>query len=390
MVPATATAAPSTVPHAGVRSAYVHVPFCIHRCGYCDFTVIAGRDDLIPRYLAALRRELETTLVEPHPVDTLFLGGGTPSQLSAQELAELLAILREWLPMRTGGEWSIECNPDGLTSEKIAQLVAAGVTRVSLGAQSFDANHLLTLERRHSPDDIATVIRELRVQGVRNVSLDLIYAIPGQSLADWQSSLEQALALQPEHLSTYGLTFEKGTRFWTKRERSGFTLASDDLERDMYALAMDLPAAHGYQQYELSNHALPGRECRHNQVYWTGLPYFGFGPGAAAYLNSERMTNHRSVTTWLQRVERGESPVQSSERLNPEEAAREAVMLGLRQIAGIDRAAFESKHGVDPVSLNVEAAQRFMDCGWLSVSGDRMSLTRAGRFVADAVVAEFL
>lgn len=372
------------------RAAYVHVPFCAHRCGYCDFTVIAGRDDLIDRYLAALRREIETALPRPQSVETLFLGGGTPSYLEASQLRTLLQLLRDWLPLAPGGEYSIECNPDRFTPDRMDVLAEFGINRVSLGVQSFQAEHLRTLERQHSSDDVERVVENLCDREFNNISLDLIYAVPDQSLADWENTLRRALALRPTHLSTYGLTFEKGTGFWTRRAKHELAQSPDELEREMYGLAMDLPREFGLSQYELSNHAAPGRQCRHNQTYWRSDEFLGFGPGAASFRGAVRRVNHRSVTTWLRRVEAGLSSVQSEETLDDDLRAREAVMLGLRQTAGINVAEFESRFGVAPRTLNPDAHLEYLSCGWLEEQAGSLRLTREGRFMADTVAAEFL
>lgn len=297
----------------GPHAAYVHVPFCVHRCGYCDFTVITGRDDLLDTYLDCLETELRWTLGAPRPVRTLFLGGGTPSYLPAEHLRRLLRLLTDWLPLdrQTGGglpdatgvEFSVECNPERLTLDRMDLLAEAGVDRISLGVQSFDARHLQTLERSHSPDDVGRVIEQLRQRGFGNISFDLIFAVPGQSLVDWRRTLSLAVALKPEHLSTYGLTYEKGTRFWTRRHQSDLLPIAEELEREMYDLAMTWLPEQGYGQYELSNFARSGFSCRHNQVYWEGEDYYGFGPGAAACIAGVRTLNHRSTTTWIKRIE---------------------------------------------------------------------------------------
>jgi oxygen-independent coproporphyrinogen III oxidase len=370
------------------RSAYIHVPFCAHRCGYCDFTVIAGRGDLAGRYLQALEIEL-SALAEPRQIDTLFVGGGTPTQLSESELARLMDLLRRWFMLAPRYEFSVEANPAGLDAAKVDVLADAGVNRVSLGVQSFDPAVLKSLERDHLRGDILAAAAHVR-RRIENVSLDLIFGVPGQTLAVWRDTLRQAIELAPPHISTYGLTFEKGTAFWTRRAKGQLAPASEDLEREMYALAMDELAAAGYEQYELSSFARPGRACRHNQTYWRGLPYYGFGPGAARYIGGRRETNHRSVTTWLRRVLAGESPTAEAETLSPEDSARELAVLSLRTAAGLDRADFQARTGFAIDELAAEALRRHVGLGLLDDDGRRVRLTRAGRFVADAVVVDFL
>ena len=375
-------------PFSEPRAAYVHVPFCAHRCGYCDFTLVAQKDHLIGDYVRALAREL-SRLEAPREVDTLFLGGGTPTHLSPEQLRALLQTVRSWLILTEEGEFSVEANPFGLTDEKIDILLEAGVNRVSLGVQSFSAPLLELLERDHREADILSAFERLRAR-IQNIAIDLIFAVPKQSLDDWRDTLERAVALGPMHVSTYGLTYEKGTAFWTRRSKGQLPVVGEVLELAMYELAMDFLPAQGLPQYELSNFARPGFDCRHNEVYWAGLPYFGFGPGAASYVRGTRRTNHRSVTTWLARVLAGNSGVGLEETLSVEDRAREAVMLGLRRTAGVDRATFRARFEIELNELAGETISRFVASGLLADDGTTIGLTPAGRALADTVVAEFL
>lgn len=372
------------------RAAYVHVPFCVHRCGYCDFTVVAGRDDLMHAYLDAIECELRRELKSPRPVSTLFIGGGTPTYLPVPALERLLSLLQAWLPLEVGAEFSVEANPAGFDRSRMDVLQQFGVNRISLGVQAFQQETLQVLERDHSPQDVARVVDQLRQAGFANAAIDLIYGVPGQSLEDWNASLAATLALNPQHVSTYGLTFEKGTTFWGRLNKGDLKRADEELEREMYSQGMQqLPAA-GLNQYELSNFARPGFECRHNQTYWRAEPYFGFGPGAAGFDGRQRHLNHRSVTTWIRRVLNGESGIMESETLDADLAAREAVMLGLRQVQGIDRSHYQSRFGRDVRELSPIAFDQFVATGWLEATDQSIRLTREGRFVADTVMSEFL
>lgn len=373
---------------AEVRAAYIHVPFCRHRCGYCDFTLVARRDDLITDYLAALEIEL-SGLGTPRSVDTLYFGGGTPTHLPADQLARLMRLVRHWLPPADGAEVTVEANPSGLDDERIDVLTAAGVNRVSLGVQSFNPQQLATLERDHTPDDIADVVSRLRPH-IPNFSLDLIFAVPGQSLADWHATLEAAIGLQPLHVSTYGLTWERGTTFWSRKQRGVLQPLDDELELAMYSSAIDRLNAVGFDHYELSNFGRPGFYSRHNQVYWRGESYYGFGPGAASYLDGVRRTHHRSVTTWIRRRLAGEDAVQAVETMTPEERAREAILLGLRQRAGIDLAEFRTRYGASPAELEPRAWEGHLSEGLLEVVDGRWRLTRQGCYLADHVISEYL
>lgn len=370
------------------RAAYLHVPFCVHRCGYCDFTLLAGRDDLAGDYLNALEIELQQ-LERPREVDTLFFGGGTPTHLEPDKLARLLALAREWFTLAPGYEFSVEANPAGLTDEKLRLMAEAGVNRVSLGVQSFDEGLLKLLERDHREADILDAVSRLQ-QRFENVSLDLIFALPGQTLDHWRETLWRAVELWPTHLSTYGLTFEKGTAFWSRREKGAIEQLPNELERDMYAAAIDDLAETGFVQYEISNFALPGFRCRHNQTYWRALPYFGFGPGAARYINGRRESNHRSTTTWIKRVLAGQSGIAMSEELTPEHRAREAIVLGLRQLDGISRDDFRTLTGFDLDSLASDTIARETAAGRIEDFGAGIRLTREGLFLGDQVMIAFL
>jgi oxygen-independent coproporphyrinogen III oxidase len=370
------------------RSAYIHVPFCVHRCGYCDFTLVARRDDLIGSYLDAMEIEL-ARLERPREVDTLFFGGGTPTHLPAPELERLMSLVRRWFPPTAGAEICVEANPAAFDDAKIDVLAEAGVNRISLGVQSFDSGVLALLERDHRGPEIADVVARVR-RRIPNLGLDLIFGVPGQTVELWRSTLETALALEPTHLSTYGLTFEKGTAFMSRLDKGQLQRCDEEREREMYAIAMDeLPRA-GFEQYELSNFARPGFRCRHNEVYWSGRPFFGFGPGAARYAAGRRDLNHRSVTTWINRVLTGKSPIAESEELSPEARARELVMLNLRRTAGLDLEQFQEQTGFDFRQLAGAALPKHLQQGLLEEEDGRIRLTREGRFLADTVFAEYV
>lgn len=370
------------------RSAYLHVPFCRHRCGYCNFTLIAGRDDLIPRYLEALEREL-AGLGTPRAVDTLFLGGGTPTHLPPAALRRLLELVGQWLPLAAGGEYSVEANPRGIEPERIALLRDAGVTRLSLGVQSFDAEKLARLERDHRPEEAAEGVRRAQ-DAFAEVALDLIFAAPGETVGGWERDLERALELGTRHLSCYGLTFERGTSFWSRRSHGELAQLDEEPERAMYLAAIETLVAAGLEHYEVSNFARPGARCRHNLVYWRGGEYFAFGPGAARHLDGVREVNHRSTTTYIRRVLAGESPVAERERLDPESRARERLVFALRMLEGVERARFQLETGHSLDELAGPALARLVALGMFFDDGDSIRLTRDGLLVSDAIWPELL
>lgn len=370
------------------RAAYVHVPFCAHRCGYCNFTLVAGRDDLIVSYLQAIEKELEL-LGSPCEVDTLFFGGGTPTRLRGNDLDRLLKLTRRWFPLAPGYEFSVEANPADLDHEMLGALAAAGVNRISLGGQSFHADKLRTLERDHSGETLAAAI-ERSTKYIFSVSVDLIFGVPGETHAVWQQDLDQAIALGPQHVSTYGLTFERGTQFWNRLARGELARAGEELERDMYLAAIDTLAAAGIEQYEISNFAAAGHRCRHNETYWAGDSYHAIGPGAARYVDGRREMNHRSTTAYIKRMLAGDSPVAESETLDAENRAREMLVFGLRRIRGVDRAEFAARTGFEVETLVGKPLGRYIELGLLENDGPRLKLTRAGLLVSDAIWPDFL
>ena len=350
---------------------------------------MAGRDELIDEYLRALQTEL-SWLEIPRSVETLFLGGGTPTHLPPPQLEQLLALATKWFPAAGDNlEFSIEANPIDLDASRAAVLAAAGVNRVSLGVQSFDDRKLAVLERDHRRPEIEAAYAAAR-SFADSVSLDLIFAAPGETLDDWRRDLAAAIALAPDHISTYGLTFEKGTAFWTRRERRQLNQAGEDLEAQMYELAIDTLTAAGYEHYEVSNFAKPGHKCRHNEVYWTGGCYFAAGPGASRHISGRRETNHKSTTTYIRRVLSGQSPVAESEELSLEDRARERLVFGLRRLAGINLADFTRDTRFDVDTLGGAELSRFIDQGLLVRTATTLRLTRRGLQVSDALWPELL
>jgi oxygen-independent coproporphyrinogen III oxidase len=370
------------------KAAYIHVPFCRHRCGYCNFTLVAGREDLVGDYLRAIELEL-ASLEKPHEVDSLYWGGGTPTFLAPAQLRELATKVLHWHPLAAGYEFTVEANPADLDLPKIETLSQLGVTRLSLGGQSFRTEKLQLLERDHQAADIERSVAMAHVAGL-NVSLDLIFATPGETLAQWSDDLDAAIALAPSHISTYGLTFERGTDYWSRRERGELVESDEELQREMYALAIDRLTAAGYEHYEVSNFARPGHRSRHNQTYWSGEGYYAAGPGAARYVNGIRETNHRSTTTYLQRVLAGETPTAEREELDEEARARELLVFGLRRIEGVERQDFTTRTSKEVDELIANPLKKFVELGLLTDDGQRIRLTREGLYVSDAIWPELL
>lgn len=371
------------------RSVYIHVPFCAHRCGYCDFTVLAGHDDLMADWLQALENELGHWATPPVPVDTIFVGGGTPTRLSGDLLTRLLDSVTRSFPLAAAGEFSVEANPEDLDAAMLTRLADTGVNRISLGVQSFDDAALKVLERGHSARSAAeTVERTARV--IPNVSVDLMFAVPGQSFTEWQSTLQTALALPITHLSTYGLTWEQGTKFTARAAAGDLQNVSDTVEREMYLHAIAAATAEGFEHYEVSNFARPGFRSRHNLVYWRAEEYHACGPGAARYLNGIRSTNSRNVRRWIRSWAAHQPCPGESEQLTSEERAREALMLGLRLRDGLLISEFEHRFDVNLRDLAGPVLDRGRRTGLLTDEGGRLRLTMDGLLIADSVIADLL
>lgn len=374
------------------RAVYIHVPFCLHHCGYCDFALVANRDHLIPQYLQALSNEMlahRRIVGDVVEVDTVFVGGGTPTHLSPDLLQSLFQLIGQHFHPKVNAEISVEANPDGLDTERLDVLKEHGVNRLSLGVQSFDDAVLKTLERTHTGAQAVETVQRCQ-QWFPNVSLDLIFGVPGQSLTSWQQILGVATSLPVRHISTYGLTFEKDTPFFRREQHGQLKKTPDELERQMYLDAISHLTDAGLRHYEVSNFAQPGFECRHNMVYWNADEYFAFGPGAASYLNGVRRTNVRSVVRWLKAWQQNESAVEDSEELTNEEKAREAIMLALRMRLGLNVRAFEQRFGLNFKDLAGAALQQHLDNGFLTRQADYVSLTTEGLLIADTIISDFL
>ena len=301
--------------------------------------------DLIDRYLNAIDLEL-ARLVEPPALETLFVGGGTPTHLPPAALARFLQQLSARFNLTNLKEWSVEANPEDISREKLEMLTDHGVNRLSLGVQSFHDDKLKLLERGHRGAQAQEIIRQA-AEIIGNVSIDLIFAAPGETRAEWLEDLKIATSLPIQHASTYALTFEKGTSFWSRRLRGDIESLGESEEVEMYDLARQVLADAGLKHYEISNFGREGRRCLHNLVYWRGDGWYAAGPGAAAFVDQTRTVNHRSTTTYLKRIESGQSPIGESERITAEQWAREKAAFGVRMIDGVDLAEIHKTTGVN-------------------------------------------
>lgn len=381
-----------------VEGLYIHVPFCVRKCGYCDFySLPQPQDRAAPdaaRYLAALERELELVVPADFRARTVFVGGGTPTELSAPDLERLLALCLTRVDPATLAEWTVESNPGTLTREKALLLRAAGVTRVSMGVQSFDPENLAFLGRIHSAEEAVQSYNLLRDLGFGNINLDLIFGIPGSSTERVRRDLDRILALAPEHVACYALIFEEGTPLYRLREKGLVFEVDDEMELSQYRLVRETLAGAGYRHYEISNFARPGRECRHNLLYWGPGEYYGLGPAAHAHLAGARSANIRDLGRWCQDLLSGRLAREFEERLEPEARAREALVMGLRRLEGVPSARFRAATGFDFDALRGAEIERLVRQGLLEraggAEGERVRLTERGLFLSDTVFAELV
>ena len=355
---------------------YVHVPFCLKRCPYCAFVLIESDGSLHSRFVNVVERQLLETKVD---AATLYFGGGTPSMLEPDEIARLI---------RPAAEVTLEANPDGLGLDRLRGFRDAGINRLSLGIQSTRAPALEFLGRTHDPRQAVETFHAARAAGFRNVSIDLIFGMPEQTVEDWKRELEEWAGRGAEHISLYGLTVESGTALERDVKR-GTVLPGDELQRDLYVAAMELLPALGYRQYELSNFARPGFESRHNLGYWEGRPYLGFGPGAHSYVAPRRWANISNVAQFLDRAERGEPIVGMDETLTPDQQRLEAVFLGLRRIEGLFVPSYDERFGGSFDERHGPLVRELIDGGLLERRGGFLTLTMRGRLLADSVIGRF-
>jgi len=378
-----------TPTHRPPRALYVHVPFCLRRCAYCDFYSRVLDAEQADRYLAALAVELDRRAdCFRRPAETIFLGGGTPTSLGAGRLAALLELLAPFAGAET--EFSVEANPGTVDDRLAATLTAGGVNRVSVGAQSFRDEELALLGRIHAGEQIAQAVACVRRAGIGNVGLDLIYGVPGQSPATWEASLRAAADLEPEHVSCYALSYPPGTALAADLGAGRVAEMPEDLQRACYDRTVERLAEAGLEHYEISNFARPGRRCRHNLVYWHNRPYVGLGPGAVSYVAGAREKNLPDLDAYAASLAAGETPPREVERITGRSLLAETLMLGLRLVEGVDRAAFGERFGQDPVEAFEPVLRRYEALGAVTISETHVRLTREALFVSDTVLADLI
>ncbi len=395
---------------------YVHVPFCETKCGYCDFFSVALKGRNPAPLVDRLIRELDWRTKDVDCISTVFVGGGTPTLLPFDLLAKLLSAIGGRVRVSELEEFTVEANPATVDDAKARLLVESGVSRVSMGAQSFDTSELATLERLHSPDDIAPSVATLRRNGVGQVNLDLIFGIPGQTIESWQKSLRRAIDLGPNHIACYGLTYEPATRLTAQKNSNRLTPCDEELETEMFLATMDTLGEAGYAQYEISNYARPGCESKHNLIYWRNEPYIGVGPSAAGCVPMEwcikmhpamgatdclpnrlhsqgsevsrRHKNIADIAGYVRMMDAQGHAEMESEIIEGETLILEMILMQLRLNEGLSVSAFRRRTGHAPREIFGSTLEHFCNEGLLTLSHERIALTRDGLVKANYVMAE--
>ena len=376
------------------RGVYIHIPFCHQICNYCDFNKFYFKNQPVDEYIEALGKEMALA-TQKYPdnfrnIETIFLGGGTPTALSPEQLDKLLTYIHTYIPMKSVTEFTSEANPDELSAAKLRVLFDGGVNRLSMGVQSFDQGLLQKIGRTHSNDHVYETIALARKIGFQNISIDLMYGLPGQTMAQWKDSLDKAFALDLPHFSAYSLIVEPKTIFYNQYTKGKLYLPTEDLEADMYDVLMQQMALHGLQQYEISNFAKPGFHSEHNKIYWDNDEYAGFGAGAHGYLKGIRYSNHGPLRKYMDAVFVNDLPIVHEHEVSQAEKREEQMFLGLRKTAGVMHTIYEEKFKT-PMATHYEAVIKdLVSKDLLEQDKVGVRLTRKGRFVGNEVFQQFL
>lgn len=373
-------------------SLYVHIPFCVQKCRYCDFLSMPADAETIEKYLQVLRKDIHYSAanIKDRVADTVFIGGGTPSILSAPQLEMLFSEIRQAFHMAENAEFTVETNPGTLSVEKLEAMKQGGVNRLSMGLQAVQEPCLSVLGRIHDYKTFEENYHLARQMGFDNINVDLMSGIPCLTLEMWKETLEKVIRLMPEHISAYSLIVEEGTPFYEMGDALYDLLPSEDVERQMYALTGQMLEKAGYHRYEISNYSLPDRQCRHNEGYWTGREYLGLGLGAASLYQNCRFRRENHLETYMDRGRKGEFPRCEEHPLSKKEQMEEFMFLGLRLMRGISVREFEARFDVSFQDMYGEVAAAYLKTGHLKMNGEFLSFTPSGIDVSNGILCEFL
>lgn len=377
------------------RGLYIHIPFCAKKCGYCDFTSLVGNGTQIDDYLSYLDKEFSLykagNLIDD--IETIFIGGGTPSILSAGQLERLFSIIGENVDLSKLREYTMESNPGSLTRDKLELMKAGGLNRLSIGLQASQDHLLKFLERIHTYEEFLESYRLARLVGFDNINIDLMFAFQGQTLEDWRETLERVVSLEPDHISAYSLIIEEGTKFFNMYEDGSLTDYDEDEYVQMYRYTIDYLADKGYGQYEISNFAKQDKECRHNLIYWDDREYYGLGLGSSGYLGGKRYTNYKNMFNYYKKLDAGERPIDFEETISNREKLNEYLILGLRKIEGISRTKYLDrlkKIDEDKYRENIEIINSYIESGHIIQEGDHIRLGQTGLEISDTISLDLL
>ena len=372
---------------------YIHIPYCIHKCGYCDFNSHPIKQDEMNHYIDALVAEMKhyaKTYSNTNIIRTIFLGGGTPTTLTVYQLERILKECVSEFTVASDAEITIEANPATIDIEQLKSIRQTGYNRISIGVQSFDKAELKLLDRAHGPEEVHSTVDCARKAGFDNLSLDLMFAIPNQSLSSWESNLDKALEKNPEHLSTYNLTIEQGTAFSKLQSNGKLIMPDDDHQLELYKRTIERLTKKGFHHYEISNFARRGKECKHNITYWENKNTLGLGAGASSYMNGTRFKNINLPAHYIRQVKEKKIAVEHSETLEPRQAMGETIMLGLRLLQGISIHQFEKRFQISFINLFRNIISALKEKELVIIEKDYLRLSQKGLFWADSVILEFI
>ncbi len=367
---------------------YFHIPFCPYRCHYCDFLSFAKHEEEIPAYVKALVSDLKffSESCRDYEIRTIFLGGGTPSLLSAQQIEAILSAVQTFFHTSCALEITVESNPGTITFEKLSSYLSLGVNRLSFGVQALQNHHLKRMGRIHTAEEAEQGFNLARKAGFQNINTDLIFGLPNQTLEEWENTLGQVLQWAPEHISMYGLQIEEGTPFSTDHKQGILTLPGEEIEASMYEKGIEFLREQGYDQYEISNFAKPGFECRHNLIYWMNEEYLGIGLGAVSYLNKKRFWMTRNLLKYL----KGEERAIGEEVLPVEKEMGETMMLGLRLLQGVSNLSFFNRFGKKIQDVYKKQISKYSPSGLLEWKNENLCLSLSGMMIANEIIQDFI
>lgn len=369
---------------------YIHIPFCIAKCNYCDFYSVAGQDEKIDQFVSSLITEIEKTNLDVNKwtFDTIFIGGGTPSLLSAQQLEWIITAINKNFGLNNIVEFTMEVNPGEAPLRKLQDFRSMGVNRLSIGVQSFNSKLLQFLTRIHSAKDAIDTYNSARNAGFDNINCDLVYNIPDQTLADWENDLIELIELGPEHISAYSLTVEEGTALYDLVLNETIKMPDDEIQVDFYNSTVNILDSHKFQQYEISNYSKPGKSCLHNLHYWNHDKYIGFGPSAHSFDGKQRWKNFRNLEQYVLMIENDKSPIESYDKVNDNDSINEIIGFGLRMTNGVEFHDIPDSI-VKALKYRVENAQeKFPDM--IILNNNRLRLNQKGMRFADAIAVELM